>query len=82
MMSFNDYLKFVADHPDMHKDCEALRDMMADFLNKYRVVLEDRALGQWACDEHDMLSVLFDNREKLCMTDRVPEYWEEEEVFA
>lgn len=82
MMSFNDYKKFLAENPTMHKECEELREKMVEFINKFRIVLEDRSLGQWACDEQAMLEVLFDNREKLCMTDRVPEYWEEEEVYA
>jgi hypothetical protein len=79
MMSFEDYKKFLAENPTMHKECEDLRDMIVNFTNKYRIVLENRELGEWACDEQAMLEVFYDNRVKLCIARQVPEYWDEED---
>lgn len=81
MGAFDRYKKFVKTHFTMDEECEELREKMIEFITKYREVLEDNELGHWACDERAMLEVLFDNREKLCMARRVPEYWEKEEEW-
>ena len=77
MMTFGEYINFTAEHPEMHRECEAIREQLVAFINKYRVVLEDDSLGNWAVDERALLDVIFDNRRKLGIRDQVPEFMEE-----
>lgn len=76
-MTFSDYINFTAEHPEMRRECEALREQIVTFITKWREVLEDDSLGNWAIDERAMLEVIFDNRRKLGIRDQVPEYVEE-----
>ena len=84
-MSYADYIRYCDEHPDMERDLEKLRDMLASFATKYRMVLENRAIGRHACDEYDVVQVIVNNRKALHVSDRVPERWykeDEEEVYA
>lgn len=79
MMTFGQAVEFEIDYPHMRDEMEALQDMMVNFVSKYRIVLEDKSVGNWFMDQRDFMQVIVDNSKALCIADRVPEYWEEEE---